>query len=153
MQRSTSRLAGNASGVGRPADQRWQRNVRIVCQEYEWEEKRDDVYGRGSVLATDRLIDFLALHMKCETLNLGCTNAYFQAPETGLTTPEYKAWLVEKGQDRGAGNASCRGSARQRWVEHFDVPLLQAGLRVVRDISAAVSLEPETANWRGAAPG
>ena len=81
------------------------------------------------MLATN---SYFTLKMNCETFNLDCTDAYYQALEPKLITasapPENNVRLVRHGQEpnvvwRVKRQLPGRRSAGPRWVEHFAVTL------------------------------
>ena len=83
LERNTSQLAGNPS-VGTlisagsaKCDLSWV---------HKWQEWHEDLWCPGSMPATNRLIDFLALNIDCEKFNFDRTDAYCQPLEKELTT-------------------------------------------------------------------
>ena len=83
-----------------PATREWQRNIRIVCREFRWQEWRDDLFAPVSAPISNRLIDFVARKRDFEVMPIDAACAFYQAPETeGVAVDPPPEYLERLGVD------------------------------------------------------
>ena len=78
-ERSTSH-GGSATGAVIPLTAAGKGRCQLCAESTRGRNGPSDLYGLGSMPATNRLIDFLALKLDLEMFNLDCTEAYHHAP-------------------------------------------------------------------------